>query len=516
MAFNFNPVLSEIQGHIQSMSPDAQAVVAKVGGNTLPSAAATAAAQAPSVIPHGMLLPHPDADPEPTPILMGSSTPSLSMPSMPSAAPRLITGPKRGQEMMSNGQSVPIGTTAGDTVERQRLMGEKPGVDNIYHDVTNSSFGQNHPFAGKLLGGLAQVGGKIGDTLANAAPGIAREIPGTTVRHNMLLNQANTALGQDEANAQKQAQAASENATAQHTAAEMPEIAPNAESARGMQGAQKANLESEIKTRENPSEEWKAIPQIIGPNGEPVEIESKSGQVRFGGIQGTQQQKQPKPDSPEQQYIDEYQKLHKGATVAAAERAYTNDTQRPPQAIMLVPGANGGYTAQNVKPGSTVAPNALSTGGLNSMNVPTSQTRAMAEAAPKVIDLANRSEQLIDRQIKSLGPAASRWNEFMAGKIGAPNPEFTKLRTNIGLLQTALMRMHVGARGGEQIMEHFAGLIDSSKQDPQNLKAALDEIKLYAEEVGKSGGNAVSAETDKALGGAAQTQPKANDPLGIR
>ena len=89
----------------------------------------------------------------------------------------------------------------------------------------------------------------------------------------------------------------------------------------------------------------------------------------------------------------------------------------------------------------------------------------------------------------------------MAGRVGAPNPEFTKLRTDIGLLQTALMRMHVGARGGEQIMAHFADLIDSSKQDPQNLKAALDEIKAYAQEVGRSGGTGAAAETDKAMGG---------------
>lgn len=70
----------------------------------------------------------------------------------------------------------------------------------------------------------------------------------------------------------------------------------------------------------------------------------------------------------------------------------------------------------------------------------------------------------------------------MAGKVGAPNPEFTKLRTDVGLLTTKLMRMHVGARGGELMMQHFQNLIDSGKQSPENMRAALDEIDQYAKE----------------------------------
>jgi len=283
MAFNFNPVLSEIQGAFSKMSPDAQATLTKVAGNSLPSAATTTAAQTPSVIPHGMLLPHPDAGPEPAPISMGSSTPSLSMPSMPSAPPQLVTGPKRGQEMMTTGQSVPIGTTAGDTVERQRLLGEKPGVDNIYHDVTNSHLGEAHPFLGKLLGGLAEVGGKIGDTLASAAPGIGREIPGTTANHNMLLSHANTALGQDLGNAQKQAQTASDNANAGKTNAETPEVAPVAEARIGAQNATTGHENAETANLQNPApaapkyEETPSGPMMIHPDGtaQPVTVDGK-------------------------------------------------------------------------------------------------------------------------------------------------------------------------------------------------------------------------------------------------
>jgi hypothetical protein len=123
----------------------------------------------------------------------------------------------------------------------------------------------------------------------------------------------------------------------------------------------------------------------------------------------------------------------------------------------------------------------------------TSSTKTMTEAAPRVLELADRVTKLIDEQVKTLGPAGSRWNEFMAGKVGAPNPEFTKLRTNVGLLTTLLMRMHVGARGGEYIMKHFQDLIDSGKQSPENLKAAIGEIRTYAQDVAKEGGKEAPA-----------------------
>ena len=149
---------------------------------------------------------------------------------------------------------------------------------------------------------------------------------------------------------------------------------------------------------------------------------------------------------------------------------------------------------QAVHPGQTVAEGAVTPGGMSSMNVPTSATRTMAEVAPKVIDLANRTRQLVIQQQQSLGPAASRWNEYWAGTVGAPNSEFTRLRTDAGLLQTALMRMHTGARGGQQIMDHFSKLIDSGKQSPENLLAALDEIVAYAQDVQKEGKGTGSSE----------------------
>ena len=118
----------------------------------------------------------------------------------------------------------------------------------------------------------------------------------------------------------------------------------------------------------------------------------------------------------------------------------------------------------------------------------TSSTKTMTEAAPRVVDFVDKINKLIDENESGLGPSASRWKEFKAGKIGLGDAAFTKLRTDVGLLTTLLMRMHVGARGGEYIMKHFQDLIDSSKQSPENLRAALGEIRSYAQDVAKDGG----------------------------
>lgn len=113
----------------------------------------------------------------------------------------------------------------------------------------------------------------------------------------------------------------------------------------------------------------------------------------------------------------------------------------------------------------------------------TSATRTMMETAPKVKALANKVLAALDKNADQLGPLEGRWSEFMAGKIGSDNPEFIKLRTDGKLLTTLLMRMHVGARGGSQMMQHFNSLLDTGKQSPDNLRAALESIISYADDV---------------------------------
>lgn len=111
----------------------------------------------------------------------------------------------------------------------------------------------------------------------------------------------------------------------------------------------------------------------------------------------------------------------------------------------------------------------------------TASTRTMKEAVPKVLDLVNKVEQNLNAV--DAGPLASRVHEFKAGTLGMSDPNWIAYRTNTGLLQTLLMRMHVGARGSEGMIAKFRDLIDQGRQSPENMRAALAEIRDYANSV---------------------------------
>ncbi len=188
----------------------------------------------------------------------------------------------------------------------------------------------------------------------------------------------------------------------------------------------------------------------------------------------------------------EYIDSHPGSTLADARRA-TQATPPADKGVSFVDPKT--HKLVRVEPGGNVPDGAVSPSGYSSQNVPTAATRTMVEAAPKVVTFVDRINQLINENEQSLGPLKGRWSEFTAGRIGLKDKGYTKLRTDIGLLQTALMRMHVGARGGSEMMEHFRSLIDQSSQDPDNLRAALEEIKAYAQTVagGHNGGQSTNA-----------------------
>ena len=138
-----NPILAEIQG----LSPEAKGALGMAGH-------AIAASSQPATPAPGMLLPHPDSSPLPL-FPLPSATLSLDR-----------NAGTNDFEWTGNPDWVRL---TGDTECASRLLGEKPGVENIAHDVEGSRIGQAHPFLGKLLGGVAEGAGMVGDTLLHAA-----------------------------------------------------------------------------------------------------------------------------------------------------------------------------------------------------------------------------------------------------------------------------------------------------------------------------------------------------------
>jgi hypothetical protein len=117
-------------------------------------------------------------------------------------------------------------------------------------------------------------------------------------------------------------------------------------------------------------------------------------------------------------------------------------------------------------------------------DMPTNDIKVMQQSVPSVLQLIRQSREDMKNALDSLGPLAGRWSELSSGKVGASNPEYRKLQTDIGLLQTRLMKMHVGARGGVEMMTHFKNYFNAAKDSPENLEAAFNAVETYANEVG--------------------------------
>jgi hypothetical protein len=458
--FTFNPILSEIQGHIQSMSPDAQAVVAKMGGNA--QAPSTASPSAAPVIPHGMLLPQPDDGPPQGTISMESPAPSLS--GFPTSTPPTVKAPR--------------GTIEGDTNERGMLLGQKPGVENIAHNVEGSRFGQAHPFLGKLLGGAAEGAGMVGDTLLHAAaPGLERMVPGTEGNYSRNLGRANTALTQDTENAQKEAQAANENATAGKTNAETPEVAPEAEAKIGAENATAGHENAETANLQNPApkyEETPSGPMMIHPDGtaQHVTVDGKP----IGAPVKLTYQTVDAADGPHVYGVDE-----KGNKVVDLGKHY----ERPAVAVnagekegqnFFVPDGKGGTKMIRVKPGEPVPAGAQTAPGLNSTNTPTMTQRTAAGRAETVLEMAPEVLARIDATAKEIGPLSGRWDKFMQGTVGAPDAPMAELRSDLLMMSSAVALAHAQGRLPENLRQEFDHAINAPQQSPENLKATIQTM----------------------------------------
>jgi len=152
----------------------------------------------------------------------------------------------------------------------------------------------------------------------------------------------------------------------------------------------------------------------------------------------------------------------------------------------------------------------------------TTTNQAMAEIAHSLIGKFDRAMvKLEDPRIAAkFGPAMGRFQEFMAGKVGAADPDFAELRSTLSLLLTGTMRAHFGARGGQQMYDHFVDLLNSGRMDAPTLLASMrglrDFMKGYEEM--EYGGDEVEPRELAPPPMGSGTKPPATtrkDPLGL-
>jgi hypothetical protein len=143
----------------------------------------------------------------------------------------------------------------------------------------------------------------------------------------------------------------------------------------------------------------------------------------------------------------------------------------------------------------------------------TAATQRSAEFAQTVQKHVPRIEELInslenDPKGNQLGVIASRWKDFMAGKVGAGDPRFSALQTNLKMFATALGVAH--QTKGIQIMNHFQEMADAGKLNAETLKSNFGELKSWVNTYADMGANRPGAVD----AGGAMNNPPAGTPKG--
>lgn len=139
-------------------------------------------------------------------------------------------------------------------------------------------------------------------------------------------------------------------------------------------------------------------------------------------------------------------------------------------------------------------------GNINKLSASSRTMREMAtEVLPHIDVIQSEANKL--NELGLLGPIVGRWREFVSGKIGAGelaggNAENAKLigkfRTDAGLMQTAVMKAHVGARGSAQMLDHFSDLLGAEKADISMLTGELASFKDWMKGYSQMGSDAQS------------------------
>ena len=141
---------------------------------------------------------------------------------------------------------------------------------------------------------------------------------------------------------------------------------------------------------------------------------------------------------------------------------------------------------------------ALSDKQINTLD---SQTRDASKFATAALEHIQKISSMIDSLDKrhALGVVESRWNDMMTGKIGSDRTiskdnqvAFSELRNNILLLDTAMGRVHGGARGGSSpyMIEHMKSMLNAGKMDAATLRSSMSVFKDWLTTYSEMGGGA--------------------------
>jgi hypothetical protein len=150
--------------------------------------------------------------------------------------------------------------------------------------------------------------------------------------------------------------------------------------------------------------------------------------------------------------------------------------ERPPHALIYDPNTKKFMEAG---PGTTAPEGFTTATQAGTANAPTTQMRNAASRAELVHEQMPATISEITRLKDKLGPFAGRWNDFMQGKVGGNDPQFSGLRADMLMMSSAVALAHAQGRLPENLREEFDRTINAPNQTADNLISTLQHIDAW-------------------------------------
>jgi hypothetical protein len=436
----------------------------------------------------------------------GATAPPITPSPQPTAQPQKATQPTANEARLA------------------QLQNSKPGLENVYGKITGSQWGQNHPGLGKLLGIAGQIPATAADlamslkglpVLGNSLSSIGQVMPGTTEQHNAKLGEAQGAVTEDEANAEKEAQA-------QNLKSEVPLHSAQA----GYYGAHAEAIGNHQVTPEeaaamgNPDlagsqmdpKAWEQLIKQHGINSTKVQTTGENNATKLSVAQLQQEARDAAAANKPAPHVITMQggQPHVMERDPATKEYSIDRGIAPPNYAQMLPMMLQTKTTDllddqgqihkeqfDPKTGSYTHDIGSSAGNI------TSNMRTMGQMAATVQPQMDNVKQEVQNLAQSLGPAVGRWNKLMVNKGGTDYPEFAGLDTDLDLLASAIVRTHFGARGGSQYREELKKQFGEA-QSPEDLINRIDHAEGWIKGYAAAGGAKSAGGNQPAQGGAPQ------------
>jgi hypothetical protein len=477
-----NPILAELSG----LSPGAQQALVHahtaMGGPG--AAAAPTAAPTPKLQPPGAMSPTPAMGVSAHPPDLGAPPAADVHPPVERLdAPRLSAGPAPGltapsapsmpqmSAPTSSSVSPPIrGTEQGDQLERSRLLSTGPGIGQIHSKIENSSFGQNHPTLGKVLGWGAEIplrAAEVAGSMLGPTRTAETFIPGTQLHHALDVRNVNSVIGKESEEGVHSAQ--------QHNLEAQPEIKEAQEELQHekldeTQQHHEAQINEQLHSHGYKQDETgKIVPLSYA--------EMNPQQQAVTDLKGSQEEladaraalvKAQKDNIPSQIAMQE-QRIRTAQQNASTAAGKLGLSQK--EFLANYYGTDSGGQALPGAPADENGnPIGIRTAGVTK---PPAVAQGRAAQGNAVMESAKDLKQFIDTNKDIFGNIDSYWKQAMNG-TPISDPRASKAMAKIASFAALQPALH-GMRGS-QIMTEFTKMIGGVPKNPEAIKSAIDGV----------------------------------------